>query len=477
MGIETYNFSDDFQEAIIASLVRHPDEFWTFGQIIKAEYFSGAIPTEVVDGILSFQDAYGKYPNFTTLGNYLFAKNERRNADRARELVEFVEKVSKVDTADYVAVRDMAAAFARERSLLNAIKEIYQAQQEGRMSEIEPVQLVEKALMVGKDQRSNGINLLDHMWQTIKNVSSVTYGVQTGYSLFDNVWKTGWAPGWLIVPLAPPKCFKSACCVNLAYNMVGPTINSDVIYLACEISEELAMMRALYRLSGQTENNLFEDGAKKFFKKCQTSYVNNIKGKLWFKGFPSKTATVSDLKQYCKHLMLDHGVRPRAIFIDYAETVKPSSSGKGASDWRQQADIYTEARAMGQELNAAIVMPDRCNRETVGHAVPNMSSFQGAFEKAGIVDAAIGLCCTPEERLQKKIRYFIFLNRHGEQYQHFEGKVDAATMTLTVDRDITSETNMEEVMGETAAPKRRKSNRPDPKDMIADNPAITQDNG
>ena len=46
-----------------------------------------------------------------------------------------------------------------------------------------------------------------------------------------------------------------------------------------------------------------------------------------------------------------------------------------------QADVYTEARAMGSELGCCVIMPDRCTRDTVSLPVPSMQSFQGAFEK------------------------------------------------------------------------------------------------
>lgn len=475
---ETYNFSDDFQEAIIASVVRNPDEFWSFGQIIKPEYFNGAVPTEVVMGLLAYQESYGKYPNFSTLGNYLYAKNERRNPDRAKEIAEYVEKLAHVDTADYAAIRDMTAGFARERSLLNAIKEIYVCQQEGRTHEIDPVRLVEQALNVGKDTREDGINLLDHMWQTINRVTDVKYGIRTGYSLLDNIWKSGWAPDWLIVPLAPPKSYKTTFCLNLACNMIGPSIKSDVIYIACEISEELAMMRTLFRLSGRTQEDLY-DNKRKFFKDCQSSYGTNVIGNMWFKGYASKTATISDIKTYVKHLIRDKGVNPKAIFIDYAETVKPSSS-KGVSDWRQQSDIYTEARAMAKELKATVIMPDRCNREAVNQEVPSMLGFQGAIEKAGIVDGVIGLCCTPEERRQGTMRYFIVLNRHGLMHSHFRGKVYPDKMLMTIDEDITDQTDLNKVMGTYGKETKSKSKRdkaPSSSDFVAKNPDVTQTNG
>jgi hypothetical protein len=65
-----------------------------------------------------------------------------------------------------------------------------------------------------------------------------------------------------------------------------------------------------------------------------------------------------------------------------------------------------------------------------------MKSFQGAFEKAGIVDAAIGLCATDEEYKHDRVRYFVFLNRHGEAYKHYDGTVDPQRMKMTVGQEI-----------------------------------------
>lgn len=141
-------------------------------------------------------------------------------------------------------------------------------------------------------------------------------------------------------------------------------------------------------------------------------------------------------RNHAKQVIKTYDLKPRAVVIDYAETVRPDTVDKKAPDWRQQADIYTQARALGAELGCCVIMPDRCNRETVGRKVPNMKSFQGAFEKAGIVDIAIGLCATEDEYKHDRMRYFVFLNRHGEAFKHYDGTVDPARMQMTVGGEI-----------------------------------------
>jgi hypothetical protein len=264
----------------------------------------------------------------------------------------------------------------------------------------------------------------------------------TGYAELDRIWKFGWGPGWLIVPLAPPKRLKTCFCLNLALNM-SCKINADVLYYACEISQELAAMRAIYNLSGFTEEDIFRS-PEKYKPLVVQALKQKMFGNVWFKGFPAKGVNLQQIRDHAKQVIQIFNLKPKAIFIDYAETVKPTAVDKNTPDYRQQADVYVQARALGTELGCCVVMPDRCTKETVGRKVPSMKSFQGAFEKAGIVDVAIGLCADDREQMQNRVRYFIFLNRHGKSLLHFSGRVEPELMRMTIDKQIDYQPDGEE---------------------------------
>lgn len=444
MAWEQYNFTNEFQDAILACMISYPDEFWSFGDIMRPQYFNGVDAAEVAFALKDYVEEFSKYPNFSTLMNWVYQKFERSNADKANQLVDYVMKLSELDTSDWQGIRKLMIKFAKERSLFAALRKIHAASMEGKSKEIDPVKEVEEALIVGEDVRKLGVSLTADWEHVIDEATKVSYGVSTGYNPFDVIWKTGWAPGWLIVPLAPPKSYKTTFCINLALNIAGSKVGEDVLYYACEIDEKLAMLRALFNLSGVKANGVFEEGVEKFKLKAKAGIESRITGNLWFKSFPSKTASIFDIEQHAKYLCQQKGLKPKAIIVDYAETIRPTLVGKNISDARQQADIYTAARAMGSKLGACVIMPDRCNKETVGRTVPSMTSFQGSFEKAGVVDAAIGICFTEQERLQNRVRYFIFLNRHGRQLVQFEGKVDPELMRMSVDTE-TAYTPEEEV--------------------------------
>ena len=445
MQWEAYNFSDDFQDAIIACLVTYPEQFTGFGEIIEPHFFNGPLAVETVYWLKEYVKKYGSYPNFSTLGNYVFENAKRRMGERAKELFTYVQRLADVDTRDWQAVRDLAIKFARERALFASMRKIITAQQEGKGHEVDPVKEMQTALDVGTNLDDLGIHLYYDAEYVIRKVNTANYGVPTGFPALDKLWRNGWAAGWLIALLAPPKRYKTTFAINLALNIASQrTTGGDVLYYACEISQELAMMRAIHNITGKSDNYLFENGLDNFINIAKADIPKRVHNHVWFKGFPSKGATVADIRSNARQVVQRFGIKPRAVFIDYAETVKSSLIGKNDPDYRKQADVYTEARSLGAELGCCVILPDRCTRETVERKVPSMVSFQGSFEKAGIVDVALGLCATEAEHKQNTIRYFIFLNRHGEQYKHYTGKVDPALSRMTLEKEIDYDPDEEE---------------------------------
>lgn len=431
MRLEQYNFTDDFQDLTLACLIRHPKEFYAYGEIIKPQYFNGPAASELVFRIIEYREKFGDYPNFTMLGNFAFHKASRVNIDHAKEALEYVEKLAKVDTKDKAGVLDLIVKFARERAVYDGIRKIHAFSTENKP--VDPVKLMEEAVAVGTNQETLGLSVYHDVDKILRQVNDVSYGVKTGYALFDKLWKTGFCPGWLIVPLAPPKRYKTAFCLNLALQ-IATVQDVDVLYYACELSQELAALRIYTNLTGWSQDQFRENLERGIL--VTKKAVKKLWGNIWMKGYPSKSTSISEIKAHAKQVIGTCGLQPKVIIIDYAETVRPDTVDKKAPDWRQQADIYTQARALGAALGCAVIMPDRCNSETVGKRVPNMKSFQGAFEKAGIVDIAIGLCATDDEYKHDRVRYFVFLNRHGEAYKHYEGVVDPVHMKVAVNKEI-----------------------------------------
>lgn len=442
---EQYNFTNEFQDLILACLLQHPDKMLKYDRVLMPSQFSGTHATIVAEAALTHSAKYGRFPSWETLTELSESQARRvevTDDDAPHKMREYLLKLQQMDTGDFDYVSERVVAFAKEREVIVSVRKVIENIKDSKPVDFDIVKMFEDALSVGQNLDDMGYILHAHADEIIDKVASRDYGISTGYPLLDQVWRNGWGPGWLIVPLAPPKRYKTAFTINLALNIVGPSIGHDVLYYTCEISQELAAIRALTNITGKNMDYLW-DSPEKFKAAVRESLTHTMAANLLFKGFPSKSVTIGQIKTHAKQAIHQFNLRPRAIVIDYAETVKPSET-KNSKDYRQQSDIYTEARAMGHELGCTVIMPDRCNRETVGRAVPNMTSFQGAFEKAGIVDAAIGLCATEAEFQQDVLRFFIFINRHGRALQHFRGAVSPDVMQIRINEEIPYEPDNEE---------------------------------
>jgi replicative DNA helicase len=457
---QTCNFSNEFQDLILACLVQHPGQMLKFDRVLTARQFSGTQATIVAEVALAYVAKYGKFPGWETLVE-LAEKEARRievtDDDAPNKMREYLTKLRQLDTSDIDYVTERVVDFAREREVIAAVRKVIDHIKDAKPVDFSVVKLFEDALAVGQDLDDMGYILHAHADQIVDKVTARDYGIPTGYPLLDQVWRNGWGPGWLVVPLAPPKRYKTAFAINLALNMVSPAIGCDVLYYTCEISQELAALRALTNITGKNLDYLW-DSPEKFKAAVRESMPRTLAANLLFKGFSSKTATIGMIKSHAKQAIRQFGLNPRVIVIDYAETVRPTDT-KNVKDYRQQSDIYTEARALAHELRCTVIMPDRCNRETVGKAVPNMTSFQGAFEKAGIVDVAIGLCATDAEFQQDIIRFFIFINRHGRAHQHFRGSVSPEVMQIRIDEEIPYDPDQEDA-AERPSRRRRYDDQP-----------------
>lgn len=437
MAISQYNYTSDFQDELLACMVRHPEMFMGLADVIDYGYFTGTNSQMVCRQLQLFYKKHNIYPNFSQLETMVLqAARQTGDNAKATEITAYVQKLSEVELRAEAFYRDQAVYFARQRALILAATEVAKTIQEGKEPGGEIVKQFQDALAIGQNLLDQGYLIRSDYIEIIDKLADVNYGTGTGYEIFDTkIWKRGWGPGWLIVPLAPPKRYKTAFCLNLAMNMVGPKLAYDVLYYACEITAELAALRAFQSMIGATQDELTDD-PQAFKERVYDGLRLKMPGNLLIKHFPAKAATIADIRAHALMSIQTFGLKPKALFIDYAETVKADSADKNTPEYRQQAEIYTQARALGNELGCCVIMPDRCNREAALQATPTMDSFQGAFEKAGIVDISIGLCATDEEYEKGDMRYYVVLNRHGEGGAHLRGKVDRQRMRLTVDEEL-----------------------------------------
>lgn len=438
---EKYNFTTDLQDAILSCMVAHPAKFMSYQQILNTAYFTGVQRISAARAIFAYWRKHSRFPSWDILADVVYDAIMRTAEEKeSQSILEYVNRLRGMDTGDADYVSSKVIEFAKERALYLAVSESAKALEANEPPPKGFISLFEDALKVGQNLSDMGYIIgpdKNDIEKIVQEYTAEGYSISTGFPELDAILPAGgMEPGWLIAILAPPKRYKTTFCINMAMRIAGRAIARPVFYYPCEITQKLAGIRAMCNLTGLSMDYVRKN-PKHFTESALAEAQDKLGASLLIKGYPSRAASISgDIRLHAMNSRQQLGMEPGAIFIDFAETVKPTSDPKRTSEHRAQGEIYIEARALAAEMNCPVIMPDRCNKETVGRAVPSMKSFQGSFEKAGIVDLAIGLCSSEEEYMQNVVRYFVFLNRHGESNQHFRGTITARTMTMTLDEKI-----------------------------------------
>jgi hypothetical protein len=96
---EHFNFSTDWQNTLLACLMRQPDVFEDVVAELKWEFFTGEHSQIVSKALLSYFKEHATFPSLTVLGN-MVGKLSNKEEGLAFELVRFIQNLSELDTAD-----------------------------------------------------------------------------------------------------------------------------------------------------------------------------------------------------------------------------------------------------------------------------------------------------------------------------------------------------------------------------------------
>jgi len=383
----------------------------------------------LMECLAEYQRQYGKVPSWEVIYQLVLDKCAAIGQD-SRPAYEYFKKLQALPANDTDYVLDRVIAFCKHRALINAVKTVARQLKNGETVGSEIIPMFEEATHIGENIEDLGYIFHHSVDAVIDKIISPEFGVRTGFPQLDNIWKTGWAPGWLIALLAPPKRYKTTVALNIALNIVGPSVGGNVFYYACEISGEQAVLKGFYNITGFNEDIMF-DSPEKFKQDVKKSIEQKIVGNLVIKHFPIGTASVGgQIRAHTRMLVKQLGITPHLIVIDYADTVNSSTKTGDDKAYIVQANVYKEAIAVGSEFGAAALLPDRLTAEAAEQKVPVKRVFQGAFAKGGIVDGAIVLCQTPTEYQKNIFRTFVYVNRHGPAFQYFQGSVDPASSKI-----------------------------------------------
>lgn len=212
--------------------------------------------------------------------------------------------------------------------------------------------------------------------------------------------------GELGVVLAPPGHGKSQVLVFIARQAWKQ--GKNVVYVSFEMSKERVAARFLSDIINQDANQVpyTKDHGIQLYK----SFIkkNNLTANFAVVRYPTKSATVMDIRAYLKDRQKEFPVD--LVVVDYGDIVKPSR--RFEQPRLEQSAIYDELRQMAIEMNIPVWTASQANRAALRRKRITIEHIGDSFDKAKVADYIVALCQTDEEKANDLARFFFAKTRN-----------------------------------------------------------------
>jgi len=207
--------------------------------------------------------------------------------------------------------------------------------------------------------------------------------------------------------------------INIAFGALTDVARRNVLHYSLEMDQDKIMRRYDDRLMGSRVKYRKSD-PDRYARMVEQRVQKSIRGELFAKNYATRTATVSKLRSHLS-MLAARGFHPDLIIVDYADIMQAE---RRLGEMRhEQAGIYEDLRQLAGEFNCVIWTASQTGRGALEKDIITIDDFAEAFEKAAIVDAAVGFCQTNDERIEGKCRLFGAALRNQEDGRTVECEI------------------------------------------------------
>ena len=178
----------------------------------------------------------------------------------------------------------------------------------------------------------------------------------------------------------------------------------NVVHYTLELSDTTIASRYDSCITGVSLNDLFS------FKELIYEKVQDVKGQLIVKEYPTKSASTRTIKNHLEKLV-NRGVEPGLIIVDYGDLLRPVTVRKEKRT--ELESIYEEMRSIAQEFQCPVWTASQTNRSGLNAEVITMESISEAFSKCFVADLIFTVSRTMEDKTSNTGRMYVAKNRNG----------------------------------------------------------------
>jgi len=385
-----------------------------------------------VKKISDYREKYGVHPTYKIMTTILRSGLEEENDATKKQIRDYFARIynTDVDGEDYI--KDTAIDFCKKQVLKTAMMRSVKLLKSSSYDEI--AKEINEALKLGISVDYGYDYLVDFEKRfEIKSRNPVS----TGWDEIDEICKGGLGKGELGVVIAPTGAGKSMVLTHLGAQAVAA--GKTVVHYTLELGDTVIGSRYDSCITGVPLKDLYS------FKEVIYDTVQEIKGRLIIKEYPTKSASTQTIKNHLEKLR-QRDIEPDMIIVDYGDLLRPVTTHK---EHRNNLEsIYEELRAVSQIYECPLWTASQTNRSGLNAEVITMESISEAFNKCFVADFIFSVSRTVQDKNNNTGRVFVAKNRNGPDGLVYPIFMDPGRVKIKV-LQSTGET-VEEITAKTA---------------------------
>ena len=396
--IAKFDKGNFFEERVTQALITDHKFAEQFIEVIDLDFFNLEHAKETISIIIEYYKKYTAFPSLKLLATII--SSDTKNQLVKDQCLVFLNKIVKQPlNGDLEYVKEASLDFCRKRSLMRAMSRVLDLAEQSNFDQISSI--IQKSLQVGAEKN------IGHVFKEqveSRFIESQRKPVSTGWFYIDEILNGGLGRGELGVVISPTGVGKSHFLVNIGAACALSGLN--IVEYTFELSEMQVANRYDSYFSGVPINEL-----KKNKEKVKAS-VDAVPGKIIIKSYPTKTASVTTIRNHLVKLATTKDFKPDIIVIDYADIMKSTKNYE--SKRFEHESIYEDIRALAMEYNVCIWTASQSNRASLDSEIVTLGGIAESYAKAMIADFVITMSRKLQDKLSNTGRFFIAKNRYGQ---------------------------------------------------------------
>jgi len=445
MSENLVQYGTSFQSKIITSLMLDNKFTKQIVDILEVSYFDTDSNKYLVKSI---KDYFAKYKTPPTMEAIKVIVDEVENTTLKTTIIDSLRTAwQHRESPDLEFVKEKCLEFCKNQVVKNAIMQSVEMLETQQYDEIK--QIIDKAMTAGME-RDIGHEYITGFEERMNQQAREC--LPTGWDSVNDLMDGGLAGGELGVVVAPAGIGKSWTLQAIGAHAVKQ--GKTVIHYTLELNAQYVGLRYDTIVSGQPTGNL------QYYKEEVLKKINQLKGNLIIKYYPTRSASVATITAHLQQCELQ-GIKPDMVLVDYADIMRSTVNFKEKR--HSIGHVYEELRGMAGEFDIPIWTASQANRSSLEEDVIDASKVSEDYSKVMTADFIMSMSRKVEDKIANTGRFHVIKNRFGPDGLTFPATINTNTGYIQIYEANTQEgkktqgkmDNAEEYMRKTLAQKKK----------------------